>query len=327
MESSIKNKGITILNIICPLSGSSNVVLIKRIITKDLIKLYKKQLKIDISSEFVGYKEIGFYFCPDSDLQFFYPLINGSESFYEMMQKFDWYYLDEKEEYNYAAKYIKKNDIILEIGCGKGAFKKIIDTKEYVGIEFSKKAKTMARKKDIYVLNESIQEHSLRNKSKYDVVCSFQVLEHVCNILSFVESCLACLKPGGLLIYSVPSSDSFLSIAENNILNMPPHHVSWWSDKALKKIADIFGMEVLGLEHEQLEDIHLRWYSTEIARNTIKKKIGLKSSLLDNSLTGKIISIASAIIGVLYARKLNNTIIRPLGHSVTIVYRKAILNQ
>lgn len=311
------------MNIICPLSGSSNVVLVEKIRTNDLIKLYKKQLKIDISSEFAGHKEMGLYFCSDSDLKFFYPLINGSESFYEIMQKFDWYYMDEKNEYHYAAKYIKKNDVILEVGCGKGAFKELVNTKNYVGIEFSKKAIFLAKEKGVHVLNESIQEHSLGNKSKYDTVCSFQVLEHVFNIHSFIESCLACLKPGGLLIYSVPSADSFLSIAENNILNMPPHHVSWWSDKALRKTADIFGMEVLGLEHEKLADIHLRWYATEFIRNTIKKKIDLKSNLLNNSFADKITGIASVLMGIFYAKRLKNAVDRPLGHSVTIVYRKA----
>ncbi len=172
------------------------------------------------------------------------------------------------------------------------------------------------------MLNESVQEHSLGNANKYDVVCSFQVLEHVSDIHTFVESCITCLKPGGLLIYSVPSADSFLSFVENCIINMPPHHVSRWTDKALKKIANIFNMKTLRIEHEQLADIHLRLYATEIVRRGIKRKLGLKHYLIDSSFTGYIIGIASNLIGIFYARWLNNSVTHPIGHSVSAVYRK-----
>ncbi|MGV2387332.1 MAG UNVERIFIED_CONTAM: hypothetical protein LVR29_00250 [Microcystis novacekii LVE1205-3] len=49
-------------------------------------------------------------------------MITGSENFYEKLQVFDWYYLEEKNEYDYASQFIKPSDSVLEIGCGKGSF-------------------------------------------------------------------------------------------------------------------------------------------------------------------------------------------------------------
>jgi 2-polyprenyl-3-methyl-5-hydroxy-6-metoxy-1,4-benzoquinol methylase len=78
-----------------------------------------------------------------------------------------------------------------------------------VGLEFSRKAKEIAFSNGIIIENESIQSHSVAHPAKYDVVCAFQVLEHVSEIRSFIESSIKALKPGGLLIYSIPSADSF----------------------------------------------------------------------------------------------------------------------
>ncbi|MFM6346037.1 MAG: hypothetical protein ACKPFK_12940, partial [Dolichospermum sp.] len=125
------------IEITCPLSKSTKINLIEEVTTKDLDKQYQKMLKCDISKEFGQTEKIGLYHCLDSDLRFFHPTITASESFYEKLQKFDWYYLDEKEEYSYASQYIKSSHSILEIGCGNGAFAQKIASQNYVGLEFS----------------------------------------------------------------------------------------------------------------------------------------------------------------------------------------------
>lgn len=46
-------------------------------------------------------------------------------------------------------------------------------------------------------LHESIEEHSIRNLEKYDVVVASEVIDHVNNPFLFLEACVKCLKPGG----------------------------------------------------------------------------------------------------------------------------------
>ncbi|MGK7894838.1 MAG: class I SAM-dependent methyltransferase [Xenococcus sp. (in: cyanobacteria)] len=312
------------MTLLCPLSGSQKVILLEKISKDTLAKMYKKMLKDSILSEFNSIKEIGFYHCSESDLKFFYPMVTGSELFYEKLQNFDWYYLDEKEEYEYASSYIKPSDKVLEIGCGKGVFSEKITAQEYTGLEFSQKAQTWASQNNLKVLNESIEQHSLNNTEKYSVVCSFQVLEHIAEIHSFIEASIKCLKPGGLLIYSVPSADSFIASVKNNILNMPPHHISWWSDKSLQHIAHIFGLKVIDIHHEKLAEIHRRWYVSSILLEALANSISYRSNnlLIDQSFTYKIMS-KSANLGSKWLEKgfLDNKVL-PNGHSVTGIYQK-----
>jgi 2-polyprenyl-3-methyl-5-hydroxy-6-metoxy-1,4-benzoquinol methylase len=307
----------------CPISGSHNVVKLQTVSIDDLELLYQKALKTSIQAEFGQVKEISFYHCLDSDLKFFYPMVTGSEKFYESLQKFDWYYLDEKEEYEYASKWIKQHHSVLEIGSGKGAFSSKIVSKDYTGLEFSTQAIKYASEHKINLINESIESHVHNHQNKYDVVCSFQVLEHISDIQSFVAASISCVKSGGYLIYSIPSADSFVSSWTNNVLNMPPHHMTWWSDKALTYLADHFNLEVIGLHHDKLSDLHKKPYSSLLLQEALKRQIGWESNkILDLSIGQKIINKVSAFGGKLIEKGLSNSKLCPLGHSVTIVYQK-----
>ncbi len=299
-------------------------MLLEKVKTKDLITLYHRTFNMNISSEFKGLDEIGFYHCAESDLKFFYPVVMGSEFFYEKLQEFNWYYLDEKDEFVYASEFIKESDELLEIGAGKGAFRKKVKAKEYIGLEFSWNARDMALKDGIKVLNESIEQHAKNNEGKYDVVCSFQVLEHVNNIRSFIESSIACLKPDGLLICSVPNADSFLSSIRNGILNMPPHHVTWWTDKSLHSIAMIFGLEMVELKCEVLSDVHRNLYSSTVVSNAFNFILGRSPGLIDTSLLGRFINIVTIVLGRFYSMGIINKNVRPHGHTITAVFRKRV---
>lgn len=314
------------MNRCCPLCHSENIHGIETVQVADLKKSYKKMLGDSISDEFIGIQSILFMHCEKCDLKFFNPAITGSETFYEKLQKIDWYYMDEKDEYDYAKRFIDEEDLVLEIGSGKGAFSRKIKSNNYIGLEFSSKAIDIAAKDNISILNESIQKHAVNNSNKYDVVCAFQVLEHVADIKSFIESSIKCLKPNGILIYSIPSADSFVSLAPygilNKPLNMPPHHISWWSDKALCNITDLFGIQLIDIYHEKLADIHKQWYAYTVSMRAINNLLGRTQPLLDRTLKTNILMILAHIAGFFYKQGLDDKRILPRGHSVTVVYKK-----
>jgi len=311
------------MNLCCPLCLSKNIHEIENIHVANLKKSYKRMVGDSISDEFIGIQDISFMYCCDCDLKFFNPAITGSETFYEKLQKIDWYYMDEKDEYDYAKMFINEEDSVLEIGSGKGAFSKKIKSNNYIGLELSSKAIDIAAKDNITILNESIQKHAVNNSNKYDVVCAFQVLEHVADIKSFIESSVKCLKPNGILIYSVPSADSFVSLAPNGILNMPPHHISWWSDKALSNITDLFGIQLIDIYHEELADIHKQWYAYIVTMRAINNVLGRKQPLIDRTPITNILKIPANIVGYFYKQGLDDKRILPHGHSITVVYRKS----
>jgi 2-polyprenyl-3-methyl-5-hydroxy-6-metoxy-1,4-benzoquinol methylase len=310
------------VNIVCPLSHSSNVSLIEELKVESISRLYEKSLGLRVGSEFRDIEKISLYHCIDSDLYFFYPPVTGTEKFYESLQNFDWYYMDEKNEFKQAQRFIKETDSVLEIGCGEGAFAKLLPTIKYVGLEFNGKAREIALANRITVLQETVQEHSQLNHEKYDVVCSFQVLEHVYDINAFIDASVKCLKPGGLFILSVPSFDSFSKYVKNFILDMPPHHVTRWTDKALDNISKYFKIELLDIWHEPLQWEHREFYTTTIVQNLIFELLGMKFKNIDLSLSVKVIAKISTFLGSFLKRGLVDDVLLPRGISVVSIYRK-----
>ena len=54
-------------------------------------------------------------------------------------------------------------------------------------------------------VNTTIQDHAAANKEKYDVVVSFEVIEHVTEKEDFVKHCVECVKPGGSILMTTPN--------------------------------------------------------------------------------------------------------------------------
>ncbi len=248
------------MNICCPYTKSYNNVLIKTISSKEIINLYKQNFNIDVSDYFINIHNVELYKNKDSGFQFYLPLnIAGKSTLYESLQKYFWYYTDWKWEHQIADNHIKKNSNILEIGCGNGAFLKALHKKgcSVTGLEMNKASESS----EIKILNSSIEEHSQFNEETYDVVCFFQVLEHIPDVHSFLQSAINCLNENGVLIVSVPNNDSFLSKDDNDVLNKPPHHMGRWDINSLKSLENIFrNVKYQNSISEPLQQQHFDWY-------------------------------------------------------------------
>lgn len=306
----------------CPLDATMDVRLIERISTDSLAAVFEKTLGFSIRSDVADARWIEFYACQTCSLGFFAPSLVGSENFYRELSRFSWYYLDDKAEYAYARTLIKPGDAILDVGCGYGAFARRLCDNKYVGIELSRSASQQAARENVEIVSETIEAHAARNRERYDVVCAFQVLEHVSNVREFVQASIDCLRPGGLLLYSVPNTDGFISLVPNNVLNLPPHHATWWSVKSLEHLAKCFSIELLNIEHEILNEFHCRLYALTLIYECLRHVFGIERRLLDTSITCLILRKMSALAARLLEKGLVDPRARPLGHSVTAVYRK-----
>ena len=125
-----------------PLTNSTNIKLERSIKTALIIDKWQKD-GIDVSRFFVNLDEIKLYRCLDSGYRFFYPFnLEGDNQFYQELQKFSWYYMDWKWEYEQALRQISPGDKVLEIGCGQGDFiKKLKDNNiDAIGLEFNDQA-------------------------------------------------------------------------------------------------------------------------------------------------------------------------------------------
>ncbi len=244
----------------CPLTGDPHVKVLEEIPTSLLSDIYRRDLNIDIISEFQGIESLSLCRSIRSDVIFFSPAIVGSSRFYQALRTFDWYYPSDKFEYDRAASWIRPGDHVLDIGCGSGYFSKYLTDVTYTGLEPEFLSSGLTSHPPLNIVAEEVTEHALTHHTAYDAVCAFQVLEHMPDPRSFISAALTCLKPGGLLILGVPSAESYVSQLINFTLNTPPHHVTWWTDQALWTVASQFSLELLSLEHAPVESWEQRLY-------------------------------------------------------------------
>lgn len=305
----------------CPLCLSSRRTEQDSVCLDKLAEAYQRQLQIHVHfPQNLDYLTL--WRCDNCDLQYFDPMTIADESFYESLQRFDWYYLDDKDEYTTAALHVRANDNVLEIGAGRASFARKITRANYLGLELSGKAIRMAATLGIKLVGESIEAHSLTHANQYDVVCSFQVLEHVSDVRSFIHASIACLKSGGKLIYSVPNDDGLPGVEFNNILNMPPHHVTRWTKACMRNVAREFDLQIVAVEEEQVSDIHLAALSRTMAQHAIGTFLGWAPRLLDERyvkqpLRSLVNAAARPLRSALRDRRL-----RPTGHSLTCIFQK-----
>lgn len=306
----------------CPLCGGGDVALQTELDTSVLCRLYSQSLGIDVSQYFCGIDRLSIVNCNDCDFRWFFPVITGTSDFYGRLREQNWYYIKEKQEFLFAAQEAGPSDDVLDIGCGEGNFSKYIKSKKYVGLELSPTAVLEAKTRGINVISQTVEEYAERHPHSADVVCAFQVLEHVANPKSFLAASIRCLRSGGRLIISVPSADSFLSLAVNNILNCPPHHVSWWSDEALRSVGRIFGLHTKGIYNDLLADEHVEGYLNTLVIRGLDAK-GKRIRVVDESFRLRVYCKIASMLMPLLKRGLSTTVMRPRGHSTTVVFTVA----
>jgi SAM-dependent methyltransferase len=97
---------------------------------------------------------------------------------------------------------------VLEVGCGQGAFgARISVLAKYVGVELDAESATVAKARiepvGGRVLNGTIE--MLEESTLFDLVCAFEVLEHLEDDVAALESWKTRLAPGGAVLVSVPA--------------------------------------------------------------------------------------------------------------------------
>jgi SAM-dependent methyltransferase len=299
----------------CPLCNSQNVELVENISAHEVEYQYKKNFDISISL----HADIIYYLvCNECKLGFFNPMTTGDPILYEQLQKFDWYYMSDKPEFALAQKYIPDTGMVLEVGAGKAAFSNAIGKNRYVGLEFNDEAIARAKADGVILIKESIEAHAINNKKIYKSVVSFQVLEHVPFPSSFIQGCVDSLQEGGCLILAVPYHDGLCGFVQNHLLDMPPHHVTHWSEVTLKRIASLYDLELVGIEFEAVACYHLIWARKMVWERRLRYYLCLRPSLLDTSYAARFLSKIASYIAKVFPPSIDEI----KGHAVVAVYRR-----
>ncbi len=130
---------------------------------------------------------------------------------------------------------------------------------------------------------------------------------------------LACDQGAGYL--GVPDNDGFAGSAVNDILNMPPHHLTHWRKETLSALARLFGLEVVTINTEPVASYHESWAGSSVWQKRIRDFLGRQHRLVDVSFGGRVIARLAAAAA--HAWPIRGT--ETNGHTMVAIYGKPCL--
>lgn len=153
---------------------------------------------------------------------------------------------------------------LLDLGCGSGELLKLAEEHGYVvtGVDFSGSSLQAARSLyGLQDLRESFIEDFLRTTDEqFDVIWLFSVLEHVDNPHELVSLISRRLAPGGYFVCTVPSNGRWPRWFDDTV-DTPPHHLTLWSEPALRRCLTDAGLNVASITPSPLLAEHLLFYA------------------------------------------------------------------
>lgn len=256
------------------LNKKCEAIFVKSIDPKEIVKKWKNNLEIELSNEFKNLNSIDCFTCPNTGFSWYEPKeAAGDSNLYEQLEKFDWYYMEEKWEFTMALNLINQQSKILKVGAGRGHFLKLAVKKNHLahGIELNPKSAVKMRSLGFEIKELTMKQLKEKTNEQYNVICAFQVLEHVSNPLEFISDMISLLNPGSKIILSVPNDKVMKKIDPDNedLLNQPPHHMGHWNKNVFYALAKLLPFKVKSFHYEPLASYHIAWMTTQYLRNKI----------------------------------------------------------
>lgn len=313
----------------CVLCDSDDVRIVDQFPFKDLRQLYFETCELDISTCLDQPYEntlVHRYRCRECGLEFYPSCLRGNGTLYQALAKFDYYYMTDKWDFRVALEDIRDAESVLEIGCGDGCFMdrvaQVFPQKRITGLELNAEASKARQAKGITVLPRTIEEFSAVHAYEFDAVCAFQVLEHVANPCSFLESAFRCLKEDGLCLLTVPNPAGFAKHATNDFGNLPPHHLTRWTEDVMKNLAARYGLRIKRILEEPVAEYHKQWYRDTLMIKALSVVPGLKFRCIERGTLYRVVLALCRRLQVVIPRQFWRYNRYP-GHSLYVAFRKA----
>lgn len=147
--------------------------------------------------------------------------------------------LDQMEPY-------RKTGKMLDVGCGIGLF--LAEAKkrgwEVYGTEFTDKAIEICEGKGIKMQQGKLNP-AWYVEAMFDVITSFEVIEHINNPIEEIKNIQSVLRTGGLFYFTTPNfnaTERYFLKAEYNIIEYP-EHLSYYTKKTVNYLLTKYGFK------------------------------------------------------------------------------------
>ncbi|MBT2392547.1 class I SAM-dependent methyltransferase [Streptomyces sp. ISL-1] len=261
----------------CPLCGSTSADTLSHIHLSDVWRAYAEKWATSFSDDVIakyGNGPVALRRCGRCELEWFDPALEGDSGFYSQLftgliryEKWRW-------EFERAARRIADGARVVEVGSGEGAFLRSVLPRcsSVEALEKNPHAADLLRVAGIKVSENDVRADALARPTRADVVCAFQVLEHVADVRGFLSALAAIVVPGGEVLLSVPNRERFREGLEPN--DCPPHHLSRWSPRQFTAVAEVLGMDLVLVEYQPPSLSHARAARQRPVRTALRPVTG-----------------------------------------------------
>lgn len=196
--------------------------------------------------------------CKRCGFTFADPFIAGDQEFYNLLphagvdsaENWKWEFQKTYKEIEKIAA-AKKDATLLEIGASTGDFVKrivnIIPNKNIFCLEHSEIGVGSITKAGIEAYSWDFRDLKKQEEfsKRFDVVCLFQVLEHLDNIDETFSTINYVTRPAGHLFIGVPNEKKIVFNELNDaLLDMPPNHIGRYNQKSFKLLSEKYGWTI-----------------------------------------------------------------------------------
>jgi 2-polyprenyl-3-methyl-5-hydroxy-6-metoxy-1,4-benzoquinol methylase len=142
----------------------------------------------------------------------------------------------------------RKNNTILDVGCGSGYFLEVAKKRgwQVYGTEFSDHQIKRCEEKGILMKQGEINA-DMFEREHFDIITSFEVLEHTNNPQQQIQQINKLLRQGGGLYLTTPNFNAlyrFRLKGKYNVINYP-EHLSYFTKKTLHRLFKSNGFKKL----------------------------------------------------------------------------------
>jgi len=155
-----------------------------------------------------------------------------------------------KKTIEICQKYNVNMESILEVGAGFGTFCIAIQSQkifnQVIAIEPTPDLADTCRKKGIETIELPIEKIEFSKNILFDVIVSFEVIEHLFSPKNFLQHIFHLLKPGGIVILSCPNGKGFDIQVLREISDTIDHeHLNYFNPFSISTLLNSCGFKIL----------------------------------------------------------------------------------